>query len=114
MESSQENLPCLSGSPRELLLKALDDPFSIVRGYAIQTLTRLGFRDSRMIIQNMLAREKDPMVMRKAAESLGQIGMPDTVKLLESKIKDVRAQENQKVRSAYRNAIREIQERYAI
>jgi hypothetical protein len=65
-------------------------------------------------IERLLEKETEPLVLRKAAEALGQIGTRDSIKVLEGKLKVDVVQINQSVRSAYRSAIQEIKERYGI
>ena len=98
----------------QLLLNALRDPHPIVRGSAVITIACLGFRDSCQEIQNLLRHEREPFVLGRIAEALAQVGTPESIKLLESKMKDGTAQEYQTVRSAFRSAIKEIQERYGL
>jgi HEAT repeat protein len=108
-------------SPSQVILKkALKDQHAIVRGFAIEAMVRLNLKDTRLVVEkilgseNMLGAESEPLVLRKAAEALGQVGTLDSISVLENIMKADVAQTNQSVRSAYRYAIQEIQKRYGI
>jgi hypothetical protein len=97
-----------------VLLKALADNDALVRSCAIHAIVRLNFQGVLGIVEKILENETEPVVLRSAAEALGQIGTRDTIKALESKLKVDVVQINQNLRSTYRNAIQAIQERYGI
>jgi HEAT repeat protein len=101
-------------SNQAVLMKALEDHDPLVRGFAIQAIVRLRFSGVLKRFEDLLEKETEPVVLRKAAEALGQIGTPGSIKVLESKLKVDIVQKNQSVRSAYRSAIQEIRERYGI
>jgi HEAT repeat protein len=93
-----------------LLNQALQDPDPHVRGYAVNAMARLDLRDARLQIENLLAAEQDPWVLRKAAETLGQIGTVESIAVLEKHLRHERA----RTRWMMRWAIAEIRQRQAL
>jgi len=93
-----------------LFSQALQDPDPRVRGYAVHAMARLDLRDARVQIENMLAVEQDPWVLRKAAETLGQIGTVESIAVLERHLRHERT----RTRWMMRWAIGEIRQRLAL
>ena len=100
---------------QEVLRQALVDDEPAVRGFAINAWVRLNYKDAQMEVENIIKKnDEKPLVLRKAAEAIGLIGTRDSIRLLESRLALPVVKENQSVRSAYRKAIKEIQERLGI
>jgi HEAT repeat protein len=93
-----------------LLQKALRDSNPLVRGYAADAAARLDLKHARQDIEQLLTREDEPFVVRKAAEALGQIGTPDSLPVLERHLREGQA----RARHAVRQAIAEIKVRHAL
>jgi HEAT repeat protein len=93
-----------------LLSQALQDHDPQVRGYAVNAMARLDLRDARVQIENLLAVEQDPWVLRKAAETLGQIGTVESIAVLEKHLRHERT----RTRWMMRWAIGEIRQRLAL
>jgi hypothetical protein len=93
-----------------LLSEALKDGDPHVRGYAAEAMARLDLRHAREQIEALLAVERDPWVLRKAAETLGQIGTVDSIAVLEKHLRHARA----RTRWMMRWAIAEIRQRHAL
>jgi HEAT repeat protein len=93
-----------------LLSEALKDGDPHVRGYAAEAMARLDLRHAREQIEALLAVERDPWVLRKAAETLGQIGTVDSIVVLEKHLRHARA----RTRWMMRWAIAEIRQRHAL
>jgi HEAT repeat protein len=95
----------------KLLSKAIEqDPNFYVRGYAINAMVRLDFPNAREQIEQSLATEQEPWVLRKAAEALGQIGTVQSITVLERHLRHERT----RTRWMVRRAIDEIRQRYAL
>jgi len=90
----------------KLLIDALDDPDIWVKGFAIQSIGRLGLRVARPRIEQMLSRENDAWLRRKMAQTLGKIGTRESIDML----KEEKRLEMARTRTL-RSAIREIMQR---
>jgi hypothetical protein len=99
-------------STGELLSQALKDEDPLIRCFAIDATTRLGLPGTRERLQEMLApeKEKDPEVLRRIAEALGQIGTADSIPLLDR----YRHHERTRTRWMMKRAIAEIRARYSL
>jgi HEAT repeat protein len=67
----------------KILTQALRDKDSETRGYAVFAMARLDLLGAREKFETLLAKEKDPSVLRKVAEALGEIGDINSAKRLE-------------------------------
>ena len=99
-----------AGSKR--LVEALEDDSPIVRGFAADAVARLDLRHARGKIERFLTdpKERDPWLIRQAAQALAQIGTVESIQVLESHLDshpDI-------ARSNLRRAVTEIRERFAL
>jgi HEAT repeat protein len=99
-----------SPSPAQVLNAALNDQYPLIRGYALGAVARLDMHDARQRIEQILAAETEPWVLRRAAEALGQIGTLDSISVLKRYERHERVQ----TRSKVRKAIAEIRQRYGL
>lgn len=114
LSGNMYNTACSMEQLWQLLNDLLNDHYPIVRGYAILSMARMGFRDAREAVQRRLRFEREPLVLEKIADTLGQIGTPELADLLEARMNDRPVREYQFVRSAFRTAIGEIKERFGV
>lgn len=98
----------------EVLEEALRDSNPLVRGFAVDALTRLNHPDARERIHALMthrtAPESDPDVLRRMAEALGQIGTVESIPYLQTFLLHERAQ----TRRAIQKAIADIRQRYGL
>ncbi len=89
---------------------ASKDPNPLVRAYAVEAMARRDLKDARQKVEQVLNTEKETLVLRKAAEALGQIGSLESVALLERYLR----LEQARTRWAVRQAIAEIKRRHQV
>jgi hypothetical protein len=98
----------------QLLWSALKDRDPLVRGFAIDAISRLDLPQAREEIQRLMTgdarRETDPDVLRRMAEALSQIGTVDSIPVLQQYLWHERTY----TRWAMHKAIDEIRERYGL
>lgn len=94
-----------------LLRKALRDGNPFVRSHAVEAMARLDMRDARRELEGLLdRRNEEPFVLRKVAETLGQIGTVESIPKLQKHLLNRRL----RTRKAVEKAIRDITERQGI
>jgi len=82
--STRETGALASETSQHILQDALQDPDAVVRGFAISAWVRLNYKDALEQVQKVIDTDDKPLVLRKAAEALGQIGTRDSIALLEA------------------------------
>ena len=110
-------LGCVGRGPEigDFLIKAYKDRSNpIIRGYAVDAMSRLGLPFTRDLLEERTFQETNPGVLRKSAEALGQWGTLDTLPVLDKILTCETARTNLRVRNAFRRAMAEIRERFGM